>query len=381
MKKYSLPIIIIIILCTITAGIIYNNLKNNTDIHDVETVKSDDSSESEDEEISEEISEVTSEIDSSESSMAEVSYASEISIYGEPEPSEVSEEESQSPEIPENTIILNSEKKFDSEMDALKEYERTMPKACVNQPDIPYDWVANHYRIDDFNNDGHPELIIQYICYGSIEAVGNSCAGLAIELVEYRNNKFNIYKTIDPIESYTINAGQGPWHHNELRKVDQIFIDDNNNFGILHWYAQAGKSVVLHYFTLEDNDYKKQYSFSAGNFDLTTYKTEADILESGYNLFYAYTDSYSKKTHLNGISFTAYYNDNNDKQFLDKYEASDFLHNIDSLNVLKEFDTVETDHYHDLTKSMYIHYRDVLLPESFTKEEAVEKLKELQEDE
>ena len=76
-----------------------------------------------------------------------------------------------------------------------------------------------------------------------------------------------------------------------------------------------------------------------------------------------------------------YYNDNNDKQFLDKYEASDFLHNIDSLNVLKEFDTVETDHYHDLTKSMYIHYRDVLLPESFTKEEAVEKLKELQEDE
>lgn len=119
-------------------------------------------------------------------------------------------------------------------------------------------WEILKYKIDDFNFDGSPELVIQYACKGRDDWAEQ---GIALEIVKYEDNDLVSYKRTSNFSDYVRFAGAGYIKH-EI--VDELYLDSAGNLGILSTKPTVTEYSTLTYntYTLEQNTVRQKHTLS-----------------------------------------------------------------------------------------------------------------------
>lgn len=102
-------------------------------------------------------------------------------------------------------------------------------------------WNIRQYKIDDFNGDGSPELVIQYSCQ-SDDSMPEQ--GIAIEIVKLKDGELISYKRTSDFSDY-VRIGEDGYVKHEI--VDEIYVDDEGNLGILSTKITSADVTTLMY--------------------------------------------------------------------------------------------------------------------------------------
>ncbi len=106
-----------------------------------------------------------------------------------------------------------------------------------------YTWKVKQYIIDDFNHDGEPELVIQY---ATCPMEGWDEQGIVLEIVQYKEGDYLVYRTADSFEKYVRIAGSGYMKH---EMVDELYIDEDNHLCILSTRLSGTSPISICYQT------------------------------------------------------------------------------------------------------------------------------------
>ena len=203
------------------------------------------------------VSETVSENTVDESSEDKSALTSEKEKTSSGPSSEKSEEKSK--EKTESSKTTSEKTTTDEAEQALKDYEASMQKEGVIEGVFPEGssdkavWKVNKTKIDDFNNDGQPELIIQYYCGFPENTFSRNTEkqGIAIGIVRFINGSVQEFRTTDNLARYVRVAGAEISGETEI--CDEPYIDENGNIGILvSKYSVSGAGTWLSYAAFTD---------------------------------------------------------------------------------------------------------------------------------
>lgn len=119
-------------------------------------------------------------------------------------------------------------------------------------------WKILQYKIDDFNFDGSPELVIQYSCQGRDDWDEQ---GIALEIVRFEDGDLVSYKRTSNFSDYVRFDGAGYIKH-EI--VDELYLDGAGNLGILSTKPTINDNITLTYntYTLEKGSVHQKQTLS-----------------------------------------------------------------------------------------------------------------------
>lgn len=179
------------------------------------------------------------------------------------------EESSAEPSVPEESFEPEPD---DTETTALERYAEKMEKEGsieLNSVGLPEGaaagWKVDHYKIDDYNNDGHKELVIQYNCWVDITNSNyqshNDHQGIALKLVTVEDNALKEYQN-SSFDQYIRLAGAGIG--TDAETTEELVVDEQGRLGILTTQFRASDSVRLTVNTkvLEKGELKNQGGFA-----------------------------------------------------------------------------------------------------------------------
>ena len=157
-------------------------------------------------------------------------------------------------------------------LEVLQNYANSMPQngeidvAYIKNEGYKTSWKVNQYKIEDFDNDGSPELIIQYYCglYKKVTPeyiVDNDKQGVALKILKYVDGEIREYCDYSNFNRYIRTAGADVGHETEI--TEELFIDDEGNLGVLTSRATASSYTGLYYtkFVIKNNMYVGQGGF------------------------------------------------------------------------------------------------------------------------
>ena len=167
-------------------------------------------------------------------------------------------------------------------LEALQNYADSMQKnGEINVPYIKNEgyttsWKVNQYKISDFNNDGSPELVIQYYCglYKKVTpqyTVDNDKQGVALKIVKYVDGEIREYCDYSNFNRYIRISGADIGNESEV--TEELFIDDEGNLGVLTSRAAVGAYRGIYYtkFVIKDDMYVGQGGFGISEHDIKGY--------------------------------------------------------------------------------------------------------------
>ena len=291
------------------------------------------------------VSETVSENTVDESSEDKSALTSEKEKTSSGPSSEKSEEKSK--EKTESSKTTSEKTTTDEAEQALKDYEASMQKEGVIEGVFPEDssdkavWKVNKTKIDDFNNDGQPELIIQYYCGYSATSYRDAIEkqGIAIGIARYKDGSVQEYRSSNDLKYYLRFAGA------DISTVDseiteEPYIDDNGNIGVLlSRYNINGDTVGLIYatYTLGDNGFENNGGFSIRQVYMTGhYGLNREPKDRNYWFFVSPDNSFDRAMLFDYVdnAFDFQLLDGSPAQPEDIREKFD---NIKSLNKIEEF--------------------------------------------
>lgn len=116
-------------------------------------------------------------------------------------------------------------------------------RGVIPDTDKTYFWKINQFSIDDFNNDGSPELVIQYYIGTDYKTPDR---GVALEIIKYRKKQFYSFKKTNEMSDY-INTD---WTVSEKHEIcDELYIDAEKKLGILSTHVSGDNSAAAVYDT------------------------------------------------------------------------------------------------------------------------------------
>lgn len=126
----------------------------------------------------------------------------------------------------------------------LQEYIETADKSGTQKivdSEQTVSWSIRQYKIDDFNGDGSPELVIQYSCQ-SDDSMPEQ--GIAVEIVKLKDGELISYKRTSDFSDY-VRIGEDGYVKHEI--VDEVYVDDDGNIGILSTKITSADVTTLMY--------------------------------------------------------------------------------------------------------------------------------------
>ncbi len=168
----------------------------------------------------------------------------------------------------------------------------------------PLVWKLNKYKVDDFNKDGSPELVLQYYI-GTSEQ--KSEQGVLLEILRYEKNELITYQKADDYSSY-INTSSDKYIPHET--VDELYIDENNRLAVLSTSVIEGESKTVSYdtYSIDKESFVQTDGLTVTKADYTGSVNVTDIVHSVYGLIdnipYIYTftapgNAYSTNLNIN----------------------------------------------------------------------------------
>ena len=159
----------------------------------------------------------------------------------------------------ESSVLTEAE--ADYALNYLTEYinsaQQSGTQNIVNS-DQTVSWKIMKYQIGDFNDDGDPELVIQYSCQANDSMPEQ---GIALEIIKYQDGDLVSYKRTSDFSDYVRIAGAEYAKH-EI--VDELYIDDAGNLGILSTKITVSDAITLIYntFTVDGGLVRQQHTLS-----------------------------------------------------------------------------------------------------------------------
>lgn len=247
-------------------------------------------------------------------------------------------ESSVQPSAPES-----SEEPEDKSEEYLKEYAETMAKTGTEKVSRQYSespeftWKVQRYDIKDFNNDGSPELVIQYGCqltgamYNRLSS--QPPQGIALEIVKCENEICKPYHIYDSLGEYVRFAGSDVASY-EI--VDELCIDSTGALCIYHTNTSGTSSVSTN---------KKCYRLTDSGFELTDslsvwvdgYWDPNDVYQPQY-ASYSITSDNLLVYHFNIPSEAP----GNEGQFIDLNSALRLYKKFQALEIIPEYRVSES---------------------------------------
>ncbi len=234
----------------------------------------------------------------------------------------------------ESTQESSQETSDQSETEKLQAYYDSMHKegraSLNNNMDLEYTWKVNQYKIADYNNDGSPELVIQYCCGIPQEyTFDNPQAekqGFALEVVKCENGVIKSYRSHESFTNYVRFAGKELGNY-EIN--DELYVDPDGKLGI--YYTRAtnyGLPFAASYQNYIISDGKIEHIIDLGVYMSTDNSETPDNTGSVY---YGKT----KDGHTNAYFFTS----PNDEQrrMIDKDTALELFNKAHNIQLIEDF--------------------------------------------
>lgn len=125
----------------------------------------------------------------------------------------------------------------------------TSGRGTIPKSKQTYFWKVNKFSIDDFNNDGSPELVIQYYIGTNLKVPER---GVALEIIKYKNKQFYSFKKTKEMSDY-INTEWTASVNHEI--CDELYVDAEKKLGILstHIYGDPSMTVVYDTYSVKND--------------------------------------------------------------------------------------------------------------------------------
>lgn len=273
-----------------------------------------------------------------------VSSVSEISSKPEaPSQPEISSkpEVPSEPEQPSQQSTLSESEK---ERNALQEYAASMQKEgeIVYQYSDGYTktWKVNNYKIDDFNLDGSPELVIQYYCgihsQGSGGyAVDNPKQGIALKIVKYTDGQIREYQNYDDFGKYIRVAGADIGRHSEV--TEELYVDGDGNLGIFSSRSvqSSATGLLFELTTIQNNQLQQADGFGVFKIDQHGRYgfNNQQLISQHYWWLVSADNTYDVLYQFYRIKNIF----NVGEEFMELKEFSQKFNSLDSLNIVSDF--------------------------------------------
>ena len=152
--------------------------------------------------------------------------------------------------IEESSEEESSDTQYDEEYEQLERYMdyQLIRSGAEEYPYVPADsgyeliWEVLSCGISDYNNDGSPELVVQYGVSPNKEWKEQ---GIALRIIKYQDGDFKFYQAKEFLD-YTRIAGAG---YAEREIVDELYVDENGDLAILHTRTAGTSPVSAVYYT------------------------------------------------------------------------------------------------------------------------------------